>query len=336
MFDIKYKIESDIIIHSFELKNAHLFFNNHPVFIEILKDNTDLTYLLRRQYWIDNKKPNYNDGNIRYDRETIRIEHPSFFIFDDYYGNYLHYFVETFPKINYFLQIKEKIPNIKLTIPNFIWEMSFIKESILMYLDNDISDVVVLDNSKNYIFDMLLIPSNIYLWPDKFAFSNIILDSFKKLSDKVTVDDEKTGVYISRQDTIKLGWWHKRHLVNELELIENVKTDLNYDIVELYYLNLHDKIKIFKTYKNILQTSGAGMINLLACKPLTNFHIISNPLYKWSDPILKIAAKKLNVNFYEYDSAKVIYETEQIVGDESNRPWKLENIEKIISKIKTI
>ena len=150
------------------------------------------------------------------------------------------------------------------------------------------------------------------------------------------VNDEKTGVYISRQDTIKLGWWHKRHLVNELELIENIKTDLNYDIVELYYLNLHDKIKVFKTYKNILQTSGAGMINLLACKPLTNFHIISNPLYKWSDPILKIAANKLNVNFYEYDSAKVIYETEQIVGDESNRPWKLENIEKIISKIKTI
>ena len=96
---------------------------------------------------------------------------------------------------------------------------------------------------------------------------------------------------------------------------------------------LYDKIKIFKTYKNILQISGAGMINLLACKPLTNFHIISHPLYKWSDIILKITAEKLNINFYEYDSAKVIYETDEILGDQSNRPWKLENMEKIISKI---
>ncbi len=71
MFEIKYKIESDITLHSFELKNIHLFFHNHPAFIEILKENTDLTYLLRRQYWIDNKKPNYKDSNIKYDRETI-------------------------------------------------------------------------------------------------------------------------------------------------------------------------------------------------------------------------------------------------------------------------
>jgi hypothetical protein len=60
-------------------------------------------------------------------------------------------------------------------------------------------------------------------------------------------------------------------------------------------------------------------------------------LYYWNNGVGVVNHSKLiKTLLYEYDSAKVIYDSNQILKDESNRPWKLENMEKIISKIKTI
>jgi len=100
------------------------------------------------------------------------------------------------------------------------------------------------------------------------------------------------------------------------------------------------KNKIFKTYKNIVQTSGAAMINLLGCNPLTNFHIISHPSYSWSNLFLKNAADKLNVNFYEYDFGKLYGDVQSkcshFDGNLSNinKPWEIINIQSLIDKLK--
>jgi hypothetical protein len=60
-------------------------------------------------------------------------------------------------------------------------------------------------------------------------------------------------------------------------------------------------------------------------------------LYYWNNGVGVVNHSRLIKSlFCEHDSAKVIYETDEILGDQSNRPWKLENMEKIISKIKTI
>jgi hypothetical protein len=347
MFEIKYKIEDDISIQSFELKNVDIVFTNscyanteYPMYFKIFKNNVDLSYLSKRHYWFNPVKINHIKETFIYKNESVKVETPIFFFFDDLSGNYLHYFLESFPKINYFLRLKEKIPNLKLAMPDYVWNTSFIRESISLYFNNDLSDILILNDTKNYECDLVYIPSNIYLWPDKLNFSNIIFDSFKKLSDKVSIDDEKEGVYISRQDIVKRKWWHDRHLKNELELIEKIKTDLNYDIIELYDLDVYNKIKIFKTYKNIVQTSGAAMINLLGCNPLTNFHIISHPSYSWSNLFLKNAADKLNVNFYEYNFGKLYGDVqskcEQFDGNLSNinKPWEIINIQNLIDKLK--
>jgi len=339
MFEIKYKIKEDIQLYSFEFKNADIIFSEYPKFFKIVKDDIDFSYLTKRSYWIENKKTNIIKINnikekIECKKEIEYIDTPVFFLFDDYYANYLHYFLESFPKIEYFLKLKEKILNLKLTIPDYVWNMPFIKESIILYLNNNISDVLILNTNKKYVCSLIYIPCNIYIWPDSSNFSNIIFDSSKKLGDKIVGEEKKEGVYISRQDVFRKGWWHDRYLENESILIKQIKTELNYDIIELYDLDIYNKIKIFKNYKNIIQTSGAGMINLLFCKSNTNFHIISHPLYSWPNPILKDASNRLNVNFYEYYFGKVCSENPTKCGNPDNKPWKITDIDSLINQIK--
>lgn len=335
MYNITNIIDKGIHLYTFEFKKrSSIIFREFPKFLNIYVENTDFAYLLRRSSWLKNENLTHVKEDFTSDKEVEHLSHASLFLFDDYFGNYLHYFLETFPKLEYFMRIKESIPDLKLIVPDFMWDVSFIKESILLYFDNNMNDVVVLSGSKHYTCDRLLIPSNVYLWPDKGYFSSIIHDSFKTLSNKVTIDDKKEGVYISRQDIVKLGWRHNRHLQNELELIDKIKTKFDYDIIELYDLNMYDKIKVFKSYNNIIQTNGAAMINLLVCQPNTNYHIISHPLYgPWANPILRDSANRLGVNFYDYDYAKLLEDHEPIVGDTNNRPWRLENIDHMLSRL---
>ena len=57
---------------------------------------------------------------------------------------------------------------------------------------------------------------------------------------------KSNGLYISRQDTVKRGWIHKRIIKNELELIDEIKNKLNYDIVEMMDMTMKEKIQISK------------------------------------------------------------------------------------------
>ena len=156
------------------------------------------------------------------------------------------------------------------------------------------------------------------------------------LSDKVNEETIKNGVYISRQDTIKKGWWHNRNLQNELNLIDAIKTELNYDIVELMDLSISDKIKIFKSYKNIIQQNGASTVNIFFCNYNTNFHIISHPIIKnWANPLLNEISKHKKLNFYEYDYGKICTDIPVISSDSNNIPWEINDISFFIQDVFT-
>ena len=104
-----------------------------------------------------------------------------------------------------------------------------------------------------------------------------MLDMIKKVTDKIEpIEVKANGCYISRQDTIKLGWYHKRELENELELIEKIKSELNYDIIEMMNYTMKEKIQLSKSYKNIIQQSSASNINILFSKPGINNIILTN------------------------------------------------------------
>jgi hypothetical protein len=71
------------------------------------------------------------------------------------------------------------------------------------------------------------------------------MEMIKKVASKIpAIKVNKKGCYISRQDTIKYGWYHKREMSNEKELIDKIKSELDYDIIEMMDYSLIEKAKI--------------------------------------------------------------------------------------------
>jgi len=342
MFDISFhtNVDNKKQLFSYVLDDVIIVRKDYPQILKIKKDNYDFSYLTLRNSALNN----YDIHKYIKDDEVINenlyvIENPCFLLFDDYFGNYLHYIVESLLKLKYFILLKKEIKDLKLLMFDYVYDVDFIKESFKLYLGDEFEDVykniIFITTNNNIKINRLLIPNKYYLWPDTGELPESLYDVFNVMSSKVNIDTKKNGVYISRQDTIKRNWWHNRNLQNEIQLIESVKNELNYDIIELMDLNLHDKIKIFKTYKNIIQTNGASMINLVFCEKNTNFHMITHPIYgEWSNPILRNMSYKLNVNFYEYNYGKIDVNIPSKCGNRDNVPWEITDISNMIREIK--
>lgn len=267
--------------------------------------------------------------DINHDSE---VETPCFLLFDEYGGNYFHYFTDCFSKLNTFLNIKKINPNIKILIIEEYLDLSFIRDSLKL-LFNNIDDIIIIPNNKKIKFKNLIVPKPLYYWPDE-NIPDIVFSTIEMISYKVNSDSLKNGIYISRQDTIKNNWWHNRDLKNELNLIDIIKKELNYDVVELMDLSLFDKIKIFKSYKNIIQQNSASTVNILFCNPNTNCHIISHPImYKWANPLLKKMSIYKKLNFYEYNYGEICKDTPPTSDDCNNIPWEINNLSHLIQKV---
>jgi hypothetical protein len=269
--------------------------------------------------------------NTNYDYE---IEMSCFILFDEYANNYFHYFTDFFSKLDSFFKIQKIIPNIKILMLEEQFNVSFIRESLELLFGN-FNNFIFIPHGKKIKFKKLIVPKPIYFWPNENV-PECIYTFTKMLSDKVNEETIKNGVYISRQDTIKKGWWHNRNLQNELNLIDAIKTELNYDIVELMDLSISDKIKIFKSYKNIIQQNGASTVNIFFCNYNTNFHIISHPIIKnWANPLLNEISKHKKLNFYEYDYGKICTDISVISSDSNNIPWEINDISFFIQDVFT-
>jgi hypothetical protein len=162
----------------------------------------------------------------------------------------------------------------------------------------------------------------------------------RKVYDKINpIEVTKEGCYISRQDTIKHGWYHGREMQNELELIDKIKSELDYDIIELMNYDLKGKIQIFKSYKTIIQQSSASNVNILFASLESNSVILSNPrMGPW-----------LNAKCYDYatysgsnlllleDVGELIIDpSKPQLADSNNYPWHIPNLNGLIDVLKQI
>jgi hypothetical protein len=168
-----------------------------------------------------------------------------------------------------------------------------------------------------------------------------IIETASKIS---PIEVKSNGCYISRQDTIKRGWYnskewyHSRELVNELELIDKIKSELNYDIIELMDYDLIGKIQIFKSYKNIIQQSSASNINILFSGKNNTNVVITNPklenwlMYKINQFSLKSKAPIVSLN----GGGEIVEELGDEWADKGNATWRLVDINGLIEVLKQI
>ena len=266
-----------------------------------------------------------------------------FLLYDPAGLNYAHFFFDYFGKVLYYDELLKSNPNLKLGIPEDYYEeegnSNFIKQWLDLYYSDKNINIVVLKKDKRYRVDKLIIPGTLYGFPEPEG-DNFIMEKIIETVKKVPVLEVKTnGCYISRQDTIKRGWYHKRDLVNEVELIDKIKEELNYDIIELMDYDIIGKIQIFKSYKNIVQQSSASNVNILFSGPENNNIILTNPrMGPWLNYKLTQFSNKCKAGLTIIEDAGeyIVNELDPNQADKDNYPWQLVNIEGIVQLLKQV
>jgi hypothetical protein len=270
------------------------------------------------------------------------IDDNLFLLYDAAGLNYAHFFFDFFGRCLYFEELLKIKPNLILGIPEDYYQekgnSDFIKQWLNFYFkDKNIKTLVFKKNTK-YKITNLYLPNVLYGFPEPYG-DDYIISKIIETVDKIPPINVKTnGCYISRQDTIKRGWYHKRNLVNELELIDKIKSELNYDIIELMDYNIIGKIQIFKSYKNIIQQSSASNINILFSNKNNTNIIITNPkledwlMFKINQFSLKSKAPVISL----HGGGEIIEELGDEWTDKGNALWKLIDIDGLIEVLKKI
>ena len=257
------------------------------------------------------------------------------FLFYDSAGlNYAHFFFNLFSKILYFEQLN--IPDIVLGIPEDFYQdkgnSSFIKQWLDLYLKDKNIDVIVFKKHLRYKISNLIIPNVQYCFPEPIG-DDLVLSKIQEIASKVPpIKTSSKGCYISRQDTIKRGWHHKRELLNEIELIEQIQNKLKYDIIELMDYDIIQKIQIFKSYSNIIQQSSASAVGIIFSGKENNNIILSHPkMENWFNQKLKTFSSYSGAPLFALNGGgECVGELDPNLVDKNNLPWKLQDIDSVI------
>jgi hypothetical protein len=262
-------------------------------------------------------------------------------LYDDAGVNYAHFFFDFFGKCLYFKEVKKQYPNLKLGIlEDFYSETgnsTFIKQWLELYFEKDV-EIVVFKKDQRYKIKTLILPNSFYWFPEGYG-DDFILEEIIKTVEKIpTIETKSKGCYISRQDTVKREWHNKRHLVNELDLIESLQNELGYDIIELMDYDVIGKIQIFKSYDFIIQQSSASNVSLLFSNKKNTNIIISHPIMEnWLNFKCQQFSQKSKTNLITLDGGgELVNGYDEKLVDQNNYPWKLVNIEGIIEVLKQI
>jgi hypothetical protein len=266
------------------------------------------------------------------------IDDSLFFLYDETSLNYAHFFFNFFGKCLYF----DELPNLKLGILEDFWKeegnISYIKQWLELYYKDKNIDIIILKKDIKYKISNLIIPNTLYGFPMSHG-DELIMERIIETASKISpIEVKSNGCYISRQDTIKRGWYHSRELVNELELIDKIKSELGYDIIELMDYDIEGKIKIFKSYKNIIQQSSASNISLLfSNKSNTNIIITHPKMEDWLGYKCQQFSNKSKTNLISLDGGGYcVAELKEGQTDVNNLAWELSDIDSIIEVLKQI
>ena len=114
-----------------------------------------------------------------------------------------------------------------------------------------------------------------------FRFENSRIPEFLKVSEsvrilnslKITTNNKKEKIYLSRQNS------SYRNLINEQDVVDELKKK-NFRVVDLNNISILDQVKLFSNADVIVSPSGSSLTNIVFCNPGTNI-IEIKPRYKF-------------------------------------------------------
>lgn len=325
---------SDILLKSND--PTHIKFP-HLDYIDLIHDSKEVIIHSNRDPQLAGNTGNiYGKDLITIPTVDITIEDNIFLLYDGAADNYIHHFFDFFGRCLYFEELRKHYPDLKLGVIEHHYQetgrSSFIKEWLDLYLEDKDVNLVVFSTEKTYRIQNLFISNMFYGFP-LGGDNKVILDLIKTQVDKIQpIETKSTGAYISRQDTIKRGWYHGRVLSNELELIDKIKSKLGFDIIEMMDYTLIEKIQLSKSYKTIIQQSSASNINILFTSEGSKNVILTNPqMGPWLNPHCQSFASVSKSKLFCLDNIGICDTTGQgDLLDKNNYPWTLTNVDQIL------
>jgi hypothetical protein len=310
-------------------------------YIEVFHDSKKVVAGINNSIQLEANSSKVYDSNITKNNiiEDEYIDDTVFLFFDQAGQNYIHFFFNMFCKCFYYDELIKTNPDLKFGILESFYQdsgnYSFIKDWLNLYYKD--LNVIVFKKDIQYKVKNLILPNGFYAFPEGSGYNNILHKIIETASKIEPIQTKSNSVYISRQDTIKRGWYHNRILTNELELIDKLKSELNYDIVELMDYDIIGKIQIFKSYKYILQQSSASNMNILFSGEDNTNIILAHPLMEgWLGyHSANFAKASLSNLIMLSDGGTLLPELKDpTVTDPNNCPWELSNIDGIIEVLK--
>ena len=271
---------------------------------KIMSLNKDSFYDNNKYYLKINKNENTN---------KIIIEEPCFFFIYNF-DNYYHFLYDTLPYLYTYLELKKKIPKLKLLVnyPNknkkdfYKFNKEFLEKII------DLNDLLIHNENNNYkeLYVSTSLTHGGYSNnpPRKEIYQ--IYDLIKANINYQNIDERLFKTikknYISRRtwinnDNTNIGtdYTSRRKMMNEDELVENlVKIGFNEIFAE--NLNTDEKIYLFSNAEVIIGSIGGGMANLLFSDKNTKSIVIATPFFLDINYRFKYSMEHTNIN-YIYD-----------------------------------
>jgi len=202
--------------------------------------------------------------------------------------NYFHWIIEALPRL--FL-IKESGIN-----PDYYYisnELPFHKNALNVF---NIPEDKIISPKINTCIEAtnLIVPSLTFQPKKKTAFAGNYADVlpswvYTALNSLLRIDSKKRKkIYISRVNA------YKRKMLNEGELISYLESK-GFEIIDLEGLDIKEQAELFMSASTIVAPHGAGLANLIFCKPKTRLiEILSN---KYSSDYCKMVAENARIDY---------------------------------------
>ncbi len=173
-------------------------------------------------------------------------------IIDLWSKNYFHWILECFPRI---LVLREKGIVAPLLIPEHLYKMSYINESLL----NLGIEVITFKFRESFIVEKLHTVTH----DSPCAFDTQYLKDLKTFYNKIddsAIINKGRKIYISRRDATK------RRILNEHEL-EPLLIGKGFEIVQMEKLSFKEQRLLMMESKILLSSHGAGFTNMIFMPP---------------------------------------------------------------------
>lgn len=284
-----------------------------------------------------------------------------FFIYNT--DNYFHFLYDSLPYLISYLELKKEIPELKLLMqyPNeqktsfypfineFLEILNIFKEDIILLDENTLYSEIYVSTSYTHDIDSNLPPRK-----EIYDFYQNIVSIVKNKYKTEIITPQK--IYVSRRtwlhndfSNIGTNYTTRRRLVNEDELVENLKSD---GFTEVFTENLTtvEKILYFANATHVVGAIGGGISNVLFSPKITKLEAIVSPTFLEVNQRFKYSLDWVNVNYnfntehvektefktymrVKTKNGSIIGEIEKIYGnkllvsytDGSNTGWNAQN-----------